>query len=177
MITNIFDTETTDLVKPLATPLEKQPEIIQIHIEKFDDGQLVDTFSSFVKPFKPVPDFITDITSITNAMVDDAPRWLSIQSDVQAFMLDGVDEVAAHNLSFDMDMVNIEAKRTGHQFLWPVNRICTVEQTEHIKGRRLDLMSLHEHLFGEGFEKAHLAQNDVAALARCFFRLRELGEL
>jgi hypothetical protein len=49
---------------------------------------------------------------------------------------------------------------------WP-RRICTVEQTQHIKGFRLNLSGLHEFLFGEKFSGAHRAKVDVAALVRC----------
>lgn len=177
MITSIlFDTETTGLVESMAMPIDKQPEIIQIHMEKLVDGELVDTLSSFVKPFKSIPELITEITSITDDMVKDAPRWSALAKSVQEFVADA-DEIVAHNLSFDMDMINIETKRLGEKFWWPRYRLCTVEATEHIAGRRMNLQALHQHLFGEGFTEAHLAQNDVAALRRCFVELRKTGEI
>ncbi len=56
-----------------------------------------------------------------------------------------------------------------------VRLICTVESTEHIKGFRLTLTKLHEHLFGEAFPSAHRAENDVRPLTRCFIELYNRG--
>jgi hypothetical protein len=48
------------------------------------------------------------------------------------FLSDGV---IAHNLSFDMDMIEIEAERLGLAVSW-VNPICSVEATMFMKGFR-----------------------------------------
>jgi DNA polymerase III epsilon subunit-like protein len=89
--------------------------------------------------------------------------------------IEGHDEVVAHNLSYDKSMVDCEMKRAGLTVDWP-ELICTVEATEHIKGHRLNLTSLHELLMGEAFSGAHRAEADVRALANCFRALRETGK-
>lgn len=93
-----------------------------------------------------------------------------------ASLISQADEVVAHNLSFDLAVVNTEfARITKEPVPWPEARICTVEATEWLKGFRLSLSALHELLFGEPFKGAHRAKVDVQALARCFFELRQKG--
>jgi DNA polymerase III epsilon subunit-like protein len=81
--------------------------------------------------------------------------------------------VAAHNFSFDRDVLDVEASRIKRRIRWPRRTICTVEQTSHLKGIRLDLSSLHEMLTGEKFVDAHRADADTMALARCLIAMRK----
>lgn len=41
--------------------------------------------------------------------------------------------------------------------------------------RSPSLTALHEHLFGEGFDGAHAAINDVLAARRCFYRMQDIA--
>ncbi len=159
MRTLILDTETTDLVKNELMPLEKQPHVIEFFALSYLDGGEMEAVNFLFQPgFKISPE-ITRITGITNDMLVGQPMF--------------ADEVVAHNLAFDKAMMNIEFRRCGLTPTWPQG-ICTVEATEYVKGHRLNLTSLHEHLFGEPFGGAHRAENDVRALARCFWKLREM---
>ena len=60
------DVETTGL-----NP--KSENIIEIGAVKVVDGQVVDTFQSFLKPRKPLEDRIVALTGITDEMLVDAP--------------------------------------------------------------------------------------------------------
>jgi DNA polymerase III epsilon subunit-like protein len=103
-------------------------------------------------------------------MLKDAPWFKDKASDLKKF-IEGHDRVVAHNLSFDMDRVNNEMERAGLVVEWPKDRICTVEQTEWLKGFRLSLGALYEFLFKENFPNAHRAENDVRAMSRCYIEL------
>jgi hypothetical protein len=59
---------------------------------------------------------------------------------------------------------------------WP-DKICTVEQTVHLKGYRVSLSVLHETLFGMPFTGAHRAKVDVSALLFICKELYRIGEL
>ena len=88
-------------------------------------------------------------------------------------MVQEADSIVAHNLSYDLDIVNFEMDRCDKKAKWPLCRICTVEETEWLKGHRLKLADLFEHLTNEQFKDAHRARNDVKALTRCFNELRK----
>lgn len=174
----LFDTETDDLLGPDAKPLDQQPQIIQIHAEKVNsaNGELLDTFSTFVRSSRPVPAEITKITSITDAMLTDAPRWGEIALEFQTFMA-GSDEIVAFNLPFDIGVVEVEYARLELAPEWPQVHLCLSEETEHLLGRRAKMMEVYEHLFDRTFTGAHLAQNDVAAMREIFTHLRLEGEV
>ena len=67
----VFDVETTGLDK-------KYDDIIQIGLVEYDAyGQVVRTFSSYVKPPKTekIADMVEMITGITAEQLVDAPAW------------------------------------------------------------------------------------------------------
>lgn len=170
----IFDTETTDLLGPSLLPAKHQPRIIEFYGSLYEDGRLVDEVEFFANPGIKLEKKIVSITNITDAMLKDAEPF-SYYAPAVADIVKRADEVVAHNLSFDLAVVDYEFERLGASVQWPERKICTVEETEWIKGFRLSLSALHEHLFGEAFKGAHRARVDVEALARVFFELRSKG--
>lgn len=177
MVTFVFDTETTGLVQNSAQNLSMQPHIIELYgclIE--DDGTVLDQLEFLCHPGIEISAEITKITGIKNEDVKGEKAFKEYYNQLQSFV-SRANAVCAHNLKFDLTMVEIEAQRLQQKFIWPENKICTVEATEYVKGRRLHLFELHELLFGENFEGAHRAKNDVQALVRCFVELRKKGDL
>lgn len=177
MHTFVFDTETTGLLKPEASPLDEQPRIIELYGVKIDEEfNMIDEFEVLLNPGAPLDPIITKITGLTDDDLKDAPTFVDIYDDLADFLL-GTEEMVAHNLAFDRDMLKHELMRMDKMlnFPWPKNHICTVEQSINIKGYRLKLEQLHQIAVGQGFESAHRAKNDVFALVRCFHYLREHG--
>lgn len=173
-----FDTETTGLVKNSATPLDQQPQIIEFYgMIQSEVGKTIECYHSLFRVGRMLPPKITEITSITDEMLEGQPTFKQEAENLARF-IEQADLVVAHNLSFDTAMVNFEMKRAwpGNGFTWP-DGMCTVEASEHLKGHRLSLALLHEHLFGEKFTGAHRADVDVKALARCYWKLVEMGEV
>lgn len=176
MKTVIFDTETTGFVRSKLVPLEKQPKIIEIFGLSLDDEcNEVGFYHQLFNPGKPLDPKIIEITNITDEMLKDQPPFAEKADEVLNFFGEH-GEAAAHNATFDRQMLDIEFRRIERTFSWP-RLICTVEKTHHLKGMRLTLTALHEHLFGEKFEGAHRAETDVRALAKCFIKLRKEGKL
>jgi DNA polymerase III epsilon subunit-like protein len=177
MKTFVFDTETTDLVKNRLLPLERQPRIIEFFGLMLDnEGKELSAHHFLIDPERKLSEETRRITGIQESDLVGKPSFSSeprLAQEIKS-LIESADEVVAHNLSFDKSMVDIEMKRLNLSLRWP-RLICTVEATEHIKGFRLSLSSLHELLFGEAFTGAHRAENDVRALARCFVQLRATG--
>lgn len=189
MIRIIFDTETTGLVRAAATPIDKQPKVIELYALMVDGPKLkkVDEYHALIQPGQKLSEEIINITKIDDKMLKGKPTWAKLHPDIVKFF-SRAEMVAGHNLTFDMDMLNLETRRMQIEaavkkarvvgdFPWPRFRLCTVEATEHIKGRRMKLSELHEHLLGEGFSGAHRAKADVDALHACMIELVKRGEI
>jgi len=174
MRTLVLDTETTALIKNKLQPLDRQPRIIEFFALSLDSaGDELDTFSYLFNPGIKIEDKITEITGIKQEMLDDQKPFSSIAQHILE-VIEVHDEIVAHNMSYDKAVIDFEMKRLGKKVRWP-ELICTVESTEYMKGHRMNLRSLHEFLFGEPFENAHRAENDVRATAKCFLELRKMG--
>lgn len=178
MIATVFDTETTDLSENRSMAIDLQPEIIEFYACRadLDTGDVLDEIHYMIKPRRPIAEKITKITHISNEDVADSPHFIEVLPSIAHF-IEQAPTIIAHNLAFDMEVVEIEFGRHDMPIVWPRDRICTVEQTMHLMGYRLSLTALHELLFGEKFPEAHRANKDTAALLRVACKLREMGEI
>lgn len=174
----IFDTETTGLVNPATSDLAQQPYVIEfagVHMDA--SGEIVKEISVLFKPgLVKLPELITKLTGITDDMLKDASPFSC--ETVQAFIdAPGVTTAVAHNFPFDEAMIGFEFARAGQPLKWPKRKVCTIEASMALKGRRLKLDALHREFFGEGIVGAHRAMNDVKGLARCVHQMRLRGML
>ena len=103
----VFDLETTGL------SAEKN-FIIEIGAVKIVNGEVVDSFSTFVEPPVPIPPKITELTSITEAMVKGAPKEDKAVSDFMKFCEGSV--LVAHNALFDTGFIRASLARRGEAF-------------------------------------------------------------
>ncbi|MCR4694248.1 MAG: PolC-type DNA polymerase III [Pseudobutyrivibrio sp.] len=103
----VFDIETTGL-NPARC------KIIEIGAVKVRNGEIVDRFSEFINPEVPIPYNITDLTSITDQMVMDAPTIDVILPRFIDFCGDAV--LVAHNASFDTSFIKLNCKKMGIKY-------------------------------------------------------------
>ena len=176
----ILDSETTGLLKPTLAESSQQPFITELYCCKVtNDFKLIDEFNHLIKPPIPIPEIITKITGIDDAMLAGKPSFVEIYDELCDFFL-GEDILVAHNASFDVGVIHWELFRLDKekQFPWPKNHICTVEKSFGIKNRRLKLSQLHEMATGKShIEGAHRAKEDVMALVRSFKWLVDNGNI
>ena len=163
----VFDTETTGLVANHTVRMAKQPEIIEFAAVMINpgSGEVVEEFETLIRPKYPLEERIIKITGLTDDALRAAP-WFSQMANKIQTMIEDSNAIVAHNASFDCEMLDLEFERLKQTVEWPL-KICTVEQTVHIKGHRMTLGMLHAHLFGLQHVDAHRAMADVKALARC----------
>lgn len=173
-----FDTETTGLVKNSLVALDQQPRVIEFfgHLVDSETGKVLDEIEFFCDPGVPIDPIITKITGIKPSDLAGKPPFSAGIARIEAALAQA-DCVFAHNLSFDMALIDFEFRRVGKQVVWPQRKVCTVEQTEWMKGHRLKLIDLHTELFGEPFTGAHRARTDVDAMTRCWVELHRKGWL
>ena len=173
----VFDTETTGLINNRTIKLDKQPEIIEFYgcLVDLKKGKVLKEIDELICP--TTPDIVTkEITKITGLSYEKhlkgAPPIGQVFNKIKG-AIEKAPLIIAHNLSFDTEMVDIEAQRLSTKIAWPKAKLCTVEQTIHLKGKRLSLSNLHELLFNEKFVGAHRAKVDVQALVRCCVELHK----
>ena len=172
----IFDTETTGLVRNTVKSLDKQPKITELAMIFLDDDLVeIARFESFFNVGEKLDEKIVKITSITDEMLADAPKF-SEKADEIRQLIERCGVIVAHNLSFDAQMLRFEFERCGIELTWP-RMHCTIEATEHWHGYRLNQTALYDELFNETFEGAHRAINDVEALVRIYVELKKRKEL
>ena len=102
-----FDIETTGLDK-------RTEAITEIGAVVLRNGEVVEQFSTFADPGRPLTREITQLTGITDEMLEGAP---SQEEAVNAF-LDFVGDrpLAAHNAEFDMGFIGEACRRMGRPF-------------------------------------------------------------
>ena len=93
-------------------------EIIEIGAMKILNNEIIDRFSSFVKPCKSIPANIINLTGITNEMLRSAPPIDQVLPAFMEFLDDGV--FVAHNAEFDSGFIRREANKLGLSFKNPV---------------------------------------------------------
>ncbi|MFC4077868.1 PolC-type DNA polymerase III [Salinithrix halophila] len=99
----VFDVETTGLSAV-------HDEIIELAAVKVKDGEIIDRFESFVNPHRKLSAMITELTSITDDMVKDAPELADVLPRYLEFIEGSV--LVAHNARFDMGFLQMACKKT-----------------------------------------------------------------
>ncbi len=101
----------------------KNESITEVAIFIHDGKKIVDEFVSLVNPGKGIPYFITNLTGITNEMVEDAPAFYEIAKKIVEITEDKI--FVAHNSSFDYGFIKNEFKRLGYDY--SRKQLCTVK--------------------------------------------------
>ncbi len=92
----VFDLETTGF-----SPISDR--IIEIGAVKIEQGRITERFSTFVNPKIPIPFKITQLTSINDSMVMDAPDIETVLPRFLEFVGDAA--LVAHNAGFDVGFI------------------------------------------------------------------------
>lgn len=165
MISLIFDTETTGLVLHPKSKDEVQPRIIEwAGILVDENGEKFDDMVYLINPDCEISEEITNITGITNEMLIGRPKYNEVVDSIYKFCA-RADRVIAHNLPFDLSMMELEATRLGLKMPTFSNYLCTVQEHEPIYGFRPPLTKLYEDYTGKPLAQTHRALDDVEALA------------
>ena len=84
-----------------STGLDKNRDAItEIGAVRFNERRVEDEWTSLVNPGMHIPDFITGLTGIDDAMVRQAPKFRDIAHELEAFV--GGAPVIGHNVRFDL---------------------------------------------------------------------------
>ena len=173
-----FDTETTGFQKAKGTPLADCPHLVQLAALLVDaDGNEIDVMNAIVRPVGyTIPDDVAEIHGITTERALEEGRDLLDVIENFAHLLEQADEVVAHNINFDIQIVSYEFDRLEFGNLFAGKSFfCTMAATTDLcqlpgkypgKFKWPKLIEAHQHIFGEGFDGAHDALADVRACQR-----------
>ena len=86
-------------------------KITEVGIMKVKNGEVIDEFSCFVNPEKPIPQRVVEVTNITDEMVKDAETIDKVMPKILEFVGDSV--LVAHNADFDIGFLKYNATQLG----------------------------------------------------------------
>ncbi|MDQ0417385.1 DNA polymerase-3 subunit alpha (Gram-positive type) [Croceifilum oryzae] len=163
----VFDVETTGLSAV-------HDVIIELAAVKIHNGKVIDKFSEFANPHRPLAPKIIELTHITDSMLVDAPEVDEVVARFLEFIGDCV--LVAHNARFDMGFLQQAVNRiNGPQVVNPV--IDTLELGRFLypslKNHRLNNLSKHLDVH---LEQHHRAIYDAEATGYVFWKMAQEAE-
>jgi DNA polymerase III subunit epsilon len=197
----IFDTETTGLPKNYkapATDTDNWPYLVEVSAILYNEnGNIQEQMTEIVKPEGyTISEELTKIHGISNNYAIQYGKELI--KVIQNFneLLDKAEIIVAHNLEFDMNILNSSAARIGikENLFKDKGKYCTMKSTvdlceiykmakvtgpqsryrkftKQLKYPKLE--ELYNKLFSKTMESAHTSYGDVSATAECYFELQK----
>jgi DNA polymerase III epsilon subunit family exonuclease len=166
----IVDLETTG-----ASP-KKGAAITEIGAVKVKSGEYLGNFESFVNPLTPIPEYITQMTGITDLMLAKAPV---IDEILPAFLEFAGSQaqtiIVAHNAPFDLSFLKSAAKEIdldwpNYKTLDTVTIARQVLSKEDVPNCKLSTLA---QFFGTKTEPNHRALDDAKATTEILHGLIE----
>lgn len=147
---------------------ENREAIIEIAAVKFNGRRVEDEFNTLINPGKHIPDFITGLTGIDDAMVRQAPRLRDIAHELTAFVGDA--PILGHNVKFDIRFL----RKAG---LFEFQQTLDTYELASVllpAASRYNLGALGQQL-GIPLPATHRALDDARVTHACYVRLLDLA--
>ncbi|KHD36653.1 DNA polymerase III subunit alpha [Clostridium acetobutylicum] len=174
-VTNAKDQsiDTTYCVLDLETTgfSPKTEKITEIGIMKYENGKVIDKFSLFVNPEKPIPARVVEVTNITDDMVKNAETIDKVFPKMLEFIKGSV--LVAHNASFDIGFLKHNAKVLGYEFDFTYLDTLSLAQAVFPQYKSYKLGRIAKNL-GIKVEVAHRALDDVDTTVKVFKVMLEI---
>lgn len=154
----VLDLETTGF-----SPVTEK--ITEIGIMKLKDGKVIEEFSCFVNPQKPIPARVIEVTNITDDMVKDAETIENVFPKMLQFIQGSV--LVAHNAEFDVGFLKHNAKVLGYDFDFTYLDTLSLAKELFPDFKTYKLGRIAKNL-GIKVEVAHRALDDVATTVKVF---------
>lgn len=149
----IIDIETTGFNS-------KTDSIIEIYAIRYWRGSIQEEFSTLIKPKKPLPQKIIELTGIQEEDLVDAPRFEQIKDDLYKFMKNK--RIISYNSSFEKRFLTANDRR--------FSCLRYVDYLNFMKRKRPNLKSYSLEAVGRYFgfinKQQHRAKEDVEILLR-----------
>jgi DNA polymerase-3 subunit epsilon/ATP-dependent DNA helicase DinG len=159
-----IDIETTGLD-------ENRDSIIEIAAVKFKGNRIEDEWTSLINPNRHIPEFITGLTGIDDAMVRQAPHIRDMAHALEEFVADA--PIVGHNIRFDLGFLQ-------KQIPFPNNEVIDTYELAAVllpNASRYNLGALGKEL-GILLPATHRAMDDAKVTMAALNRLFDIaGEL
>jgi DNA polymerase-3 subunit epsilon len=154
----MLDFETTGLSPAMGD------RITEVAALRIVGGRVAERYVSLVNCNVRIPAFITQLTGISQEMVDNAPPAERIVPELLDFI--GSDTLAAHNAAFDEKFLRAEAERQGRG-CGHVGLVCSLKLSRRIfPGMGSYKLGMLSHQLGIRFRSAaHRAEADAEVAA------------
>lgn len=96
--------------------------IIEVGLLRVQRGEVVEEFQTLINPGIEIPEFITNMTGISEKDLVGKPTFSDIAEDLLSKFEDSI--FVAHNVNFDYGFLKEEFRRAGLSF--NIDRLCTV---------------------------------------------------
>ena len=140
-------------------------KITEIGIMKVKNGKVLDEFSCFVNPEKPIPQRVVEVTNITDDMVKDAETIDKVFPKMMEFIGDSI--LVAHNADFDIGFLKYNAKELGYTLNNTYLDTLRLAKELFPDYKKYKLGIIAENL-GIKVEVAHRALDDVDTTVKVF---------
>lgn len=142
--------------------------ITEIAIALHDGEKIIDTYETLINPETVIPFGITQLTGITQAMVEGAPKFYEVAKKIVEMTEKAV--FVAHNVRFDYSFIREEFKHLGYTY--SRRQLCTVRLARKafpgLPSYSLDNLIRH---FNIPFRNRHRAMGDVEATTILFEKI------
>jgi len=150
----------------------RSEKITEIAIYIFDGERIIDEFTTLINPEKRIPVFISQLTGITNEMVENAPKFFEVAKEIILKTEDTI--FVAHNVNFDYSFIKAEFKQLGYNY--SRNTLDTVKLSRKLLPghKSYSLGTLCDDL-GISINGRHRATGDALATVKLFEILLKKG--
>ncbi|MGP4041313.1 ATP-dependent DNA helicase DinG [Gracilibacillus sp. D59] len=107
----VIDVETT------GQSASKGDRIIEIALVVIEDNQITKQYNQLINPERPIPTFISQLTSITDEDVETQPVFDEVVPEFKDLLDNAI--LVAHNVPFDLTFLNEELERVGETKIHP----------------------------------------------------------
>jgi len=139
-------------------------------------GEILGEFSTFVNPRTPLPQYITDLTGITDEMLQDAPLISEAYPNFMGFInKHSTPFFVAHNAPFDIGFLKAAARSLAET--WPKHDVVDTVRFARLVIERSEIpnykLGTLAHFFQTEALPTHRALDDVKTTVEVLHRLIE----
>lgn len=179
-LSKIFNFQKKDILKDLifidteTTGLSVyKDEIIELSAIKVSNNEIIDTFSSLIKPFGKISPKATAINGITEEMLKDSKRINEVLPDFINFCNNI--PLVAYNAHFDLSFICRDCQRYDLKFKPTfIDVLAMAQNTLDLKNYKLETVAKHFNILDK--KQEHRALSDCYLLYDCYKSLNRKYE-